>query len=135
MVERRQRDPQIHMGCWDPKIQWKAHQAQITERCSVEFLPQIPAIGDGGAPEFKSIPKAKRKPNYGFGLQGSPSSRGTGKVHGHPSSPRAGMGDPEAVSGQRQNIDWLVGRAPWHGRLRWAPWWLGVGPKAQGGLR
>lgn len=66
---------------------------------------------------------------------GSPIPEELEKHMGTPLSPRAGMGDPEAVSGQRQNIDWLVGRAPWRGRLRLAPWWLRAGPKAQGGLR
>lgn len=31
------------------------------------------------------------------------------KHMGIPPSPRMGMGDPEAVSGQRQNTDWWAG--------------------------
>lgn len=49
--------------------------------------------------------------------------------------PGRGRGILRQLSRQKQNIDWLVGRAPWRGRLRLAPWWLGAGPKAQGGLR
>lgn len=67
----------------------------------MESLPQIPAIGDGGTPKFKSIPKAERKPNYGGGgglsLLGVPQFQKNWKSTWE-SSPREG--DPEAVSGQ-----------------------------------
>ena len=84
---------------------------------------------------LKVSPKPRGNQIMGLVFKGPPVPEELEKYMGTPSSPRAGMGDPEAVSGQRQNCDWLVGRAPWRGRLRWAPWWLGVGPKAQGGLR
>lgn len=105
----------------------------------MESLPQISAIGDGGAPKFRN-PQSQEETKLwrrqgSQSLGGSPIPEELEKHMGTPLSPRAGMGDPEAVSGQRQNIDWLVGRAPWRGRLRLAPWWLRAGPKAQGGLR
>lgn len=66
---------------------------------------------------------------------GPPIPEALEKHMGTPSSPRMGMGVLRQLSGQKQNIDWLVGRAPWHGRLTLVPWWRGAGPKAQGGLR
>lgn len=129
MVERGDRqDPKSTWGAGTPKSSGKAHQAQITERCSVEFLPQIPAIGDEGAPEFKSIPKARGNQIMGLVFKGPQRNwKSTWALL----ISRMGMGDPEAVSGQRrQNIDWLVGRAPWR-EAEMAPWWLGVRLQAQ----
>lgn len=55
---------------------------------------------------------------------------------GTPSSPGMGMGGVlRQLSEQKQNTGWLVGRAPWRGRLRWVPWPLGAGPKARDGQR
>lgn len=62
---------------------------------------------------LKVSPKPRGNQIMGLVFKGPPVPEELEKYMGTPSSPRMGMGDPEAVSGQRQNIDWLVGRAPW----------------------
>lgn len=90
-------------------------------------------------PNLEVFPKARENQTMDEAVvsvfRSSPIPEKLEKHMGTPSSPRAEMGYPEAVSGQRWNNDWLVGRAPWCRRLRLAPWRLGAGPKAQGGLR
>lgn len=107
----------------------------------MESLPQIPSFRDGGAPQIYKYPQSQEqnKLRRGQGVSvfgGIPQFQTNWKsTLGTPHPPGWGMGDPEAVSRQRRNIDWLVGG---QGSLAWqaeiGPRWLRVGPKAQGGL-
>ena len=59
---------------------------------------------------LKVSPKPRGNQIIGVSVfKGPPVPEELKKYMGTPSSPRAGMGDPEAVSGQRQNIDWWEG--------------------------
>lgn len=110
MVEKRQMGPPNQHGVLGPQNPVEGTSGTNYRGAEWSSCHKSQPLEMEEFPNLNVSPKPRGNKIMGVSVfKGPPVPEELEKYMGTPSSPRAGMGDPEAVSGQRQNIDWWEG--------------------------